>query len=462
MISTTIQRPGTFFTFVFTSRQGGFTPLPQRIGLIGIQTAANVAAHSVNRILTPEGADALFGVGSELALMCRAAFDLGGIRGQLPEIYGIPLAAPSGGLEAAAVSTITVTGAATVAEDLVVRIAGRSIRVGVTPDSSTEDIAAAIKGEVDAQTQRMPVTAAVATNVVTCTHRSPGVNGNDVRFEATSVPSGLSVAIAQTTPGAGAADIADALDATLGTDFNALALANHTDTDTTAAHAHVEEATQPGVKRWRHIFLAETGSLATAQTLAAVNDYRLVVAGYRNSPSLPGELAAALAALTFSTEIPNYNFDREVLPIFQPAAEDAWTVPEVEALLAAGVTPISPGAIVGRSQVEKLVTTQVTKNGAPFLPLRDITVSLVGFFVARQIDAQYALVEPADLDGIRDLVIDVDRRAEERGFIRNVDELLPAITIEEDPVVPGRANVNNPIEPVVPLHQAVFTVRAAV
>ena len=460
-LSITTQVPGAYFDFAFTTRQGGFVPLAQRVALVGIQTATTVPAGEVTELLSAEQADSLHGPGSELALMARAAFDLGALRGTLPRLYTVPLAEPAGGTEAATVTTLTVSGTAALADDLVLRIAGRPVRVAVTPTATPDDIAGAIKADIDRQTLIMPITATAAAAVVTCTHRSPGANGNDVAFDTISIPSGISVTIAQTTAGAGAADITPALDALLGLDINGVALANHTDTDITAAIASANEAWQPGTKRWRHFFLAETGTLATAQTLAAANDYRITVHGFRGSPSLPGEIAAVQAALTFAVDLPNYNYDGARVPLYPPRAADAWTTAELESLLAAGVTPLEPGEGDKRATVTKMVTTAVTKNGAPDYANRELGVSLTAAYHARQLDAQYARVKPATIDAIRDMVITVNKRAEAAGLLRNVDTQLPAITVTEDTAVPGRANIVNPIEPALPIHQAAFTIRTA-
>jgi phage tail sheath gpL-like len=467
MIAITREKPGTYFEFSYTSARGGFAPIPQRLALLGVQTASLFTANSfdplTHRVLSPEDGDTKFGRGSELALMIRAAFRIGSLRGQMPEIYGVPLAAPSGGGAAATVTTIAIVGTPTAADTLVIRIAGRSLQVPVTPASAQNGIAASLEAAIDAAAAELPVTAGVATNTVTCTQTSAGVWGNDVLFEKPHVPAGLTVTITQTVAGVGASDLEDALAATLTQDLFAIAMPNNTAGDVDLAADHLDEAWEAGSKKWRRIWFGENGTLSDAQTLAAQNDYRISVGALRDARSLPSEIAAACAALDYSESVPNFNFDGAELGLYGGDGDDAWTDAEIEALLDAGASPLQPSdARADRAKVVKLVTTQVSINSVASLILRDIVVPKVGTFVARQIDAEYALKAPDTLPAIRDLVLDVDRRAEALRYVRNVETLKEGVTVVEDPDVPSRALVKNPIEVVSPIHQAVFAIEVRV
>ncbi len=461
MIGSNIQRPGTYYRFTFTSARGGFRPLPQQIAVVGVQTGTTATAGEVYKVISPEQGDADFGAGSELALMLRAVFALGSARGKLPHVYAVPLDAPSELADQPAITTLTITGTAQTAGDLIVRIAGRTVRTGVLPTFTPNEIATALHTAIVAQDAELPVTADATDNVVTGTHRTNGVNGNDVVYEFVRAPAGLTVTIEQTQTGIGVADITGALDATLATDFNAIAIANHTAADVDIARDHLDEAWDAGSKRWRHVFLGDTGSLGSAQSLASADDFRFTVVAMRNSPSLPSEIAAATAALTFSEEKPNFNYDGAELPIFPCKASDAWTGAEIEALLAAGVTPLSRARRNDRVKVEKLVTTQVTQDDVDFLPLRDITTPLVSEFVARQLDATYAQRKPQNIDALSKLIVNVLLRVESAGFIRNVQSQIGDILVVEDEQVTTRAIATVPFIIVPPLHQVVFDLRAA-
>lgn len=467
MIAITREKPGTYFEFSFTSARGGFAPIPQRVALLGVQTASVLPADSfdplTHRVLSPEDGDTLFGRGSELALMLRVAFRIGSLRGRMPEIYGVPLAAPSGGGAAATTTTIVIAGTPTVTDVLVIRIAGRSLQVPVTPASTAASIAAVLEAAIDAAAADLPVTAGVSSATVTCTATSAGVWGNKVQFETAHLPTGITVTITQTVAGAGASDPEDALAATLTQDLSALALPNNTTTDVDTAADHLDEAWEAGAKKWRRVWFGENGSLSDAQTLAAQNDFRISVGALRNARSLPSEIAAACAVLDYSESAPNYNFDDALLALYGGDGDDAWTDAECEAVLDAGASPLQPSDTrPDRAKVVKLVTTQVSQNGVASLVLRDIAVPKVGAFVARQIDAEYALKRPETLPAIRDLVLDVDRRAEAVRYIRNVETLKEQVTVEEDPDVPSRALIANPLDVVSPIHQAVFGMQVRV
>ena len=464
-ISASIQSPGTYFEFLFTSKAGGFAPLPLQIALLGVTSTAATEGEPI-RVLTAEEADAAFGVGSELALMCRAAFAIGALKGTLPAIYGVPIAEATIG-PVTAVSTITIGGVPTAAQSLVVRIAGRTFTVPTTPTSTPTAIAADLKLLIDANSTVLPITAGVAAGVVTGTAVHAGENGNQVVYEVTEIPAGLTAVVTQTVVGAGVSDPQNALDAlSAGIDFNAIAMPNNTVTDVTKAVDHVNEnngAWAPGNKLWRRMWFGENGSLGDAQTLASADNYRISVAALRNARSLPSEIAAACAALSYSEESANFNFDGAQLDLYGGAQADAWTGPESESHLAAGVSPLQPDVTRDdRASVKKLVTTQVNINGFPSLVLRDIVVPKVAAFVARQHDAQYNILRPQTVDDIRDVILQVNRTAQGLRLIRNVESLKPQITAEEDPLIAGRALAKNPIEVVIPLHQAVFTLTVLV
>src|SRR4051812_23946302 len=106
-ISTSLRRPQTFH--VFTYQQGGrsLVPLPQRLLLIGTMKGGTAVAGTIYQVNDPQETDALFGVGTQLAMMCRKAFETCGFLGQGPSIYATGLAEPGGG--AAHTQTFTIT-----------------------------------------------------------------------------------------------------------------------------------------------------------------------------------------------------------------------------------------------------------------------------------------------------------------------------------------------------------------
>src|SRR5690606_18079254 len=114
-----------------------------------------------------------------------------------------------------ATQTLTLTGTATGAGVLALRLNGELVSVGVSIGDTATTIASNIVSAVAASLDG-PVTATAADGVVTFTARHKGVFGNDidvrVNYQADEVlPAGLTLAIAAGTAGAGNPDVAEAL-----------------------------------------------------------------------------------------------------------------------------------------------------------------------------------------------------------------------------------------------------------
>ena len=462
-IPTSLKRPGSFHTFLHTQAGRGLLPLPLRIALVGIRGASGTAPTGQPiQIFDALDGDAKLGRGSELALMVRAAFAQARLQGTNPEIWAVPMSEPNAG--ASTTQTATVTASSPSAGNLVLSIAGRILVVGVSSTDTASTIATAIKAEADRQKADLPVTATVAAGVVTFTHVNKGENGNDVVYSVVSVPSGVTVTLAQGTAGSGTVDVTTSLDALLDKQYDGIALANHKAADVTDATAHTAAAWGPGEKKYRWVFLGERGTLATGTSLASANDKTVVVISCEDSPALPCEIAAVAVVRAFGVEKPNANYDGVRLALPPPAAASAYTAPEVESALAGGATPLTPTSDGLGVKIERLVTTKTKENDAPFEALGDLAFSRTAAFLARQIDAAYSTrFQQETLDGrgdvlarIRDMVIEIHRAAETAGYIRDVDSFIDQILVEEASSPVGRVLVVAPFRVASPLHQAVF------
>jgi phage tail sheath gpL-like len=465
-VPSTKRRPGGYAQYKFVPSGNQLTPLPLRIVAVAQgSTAGTLAVDTPTQIFDEDDADAKAGRGSELALMLRKMFDQAALMGASPEIWACRVDAPAG---VAAQNTLTVTGTATGSGTLALRAAGRTLYVGVSTGDSADTVAAAIKAQWDLAASDLPGTAAVTTNVVTVTAAQPGVTGNDTVFSTDTPIAGLTVGYAQSIPGTGVANIATALDALFSRDYDAVALANHAAADVTNAIAHVSAAWGYSQQRPRHVVIGERGSLGTAQALAtAANDKSIIVVNAEGTGSTPGEIAAAAALAWFSFEAPNVNMDGTRLALFAPAAALAYTDTEVESALAGGVTPLTPTAD-GQLKIEMLITTATSLAGVPFEGLKEAAMSRTAAWMGRQIHARFTAefrqevltTSPQQgisvLDRIRDMVVSVQRAAESLGYIRNVDDYLEQIIVEEAVAPAGRVNVTNPFRVAGPLHQAVF------
>lgn len=465
LLPTSKRRPGAFHQFKFQASAGSLVPLPLRIVIVAEKSAAGTAVVEVPvQLFDEDDADLKCGKGSFAALMARVALtqiDLGGIGG--PEIWVCPTIEPAAG--AAAVQTMTITGPATEAGNIVFRIAGRTITVGVSNADAQNTIATAIDNAVDAVKHLVPVTSGAAANVVSFTNTTKGVNGNDVVYEVISKPAGVGIVFAQSVAGAGTAPITNPLAALYNQRYHAVCLNNHVVGDAAVLLADVAAAWSFANENYRFAFLGERGSLGTAQTLqAAYNDYRVVVVSCEGTPSLPGEIAIATAAAEFSRELPNANLDGERLALYPPSATLAFTDAEIESALNGGVTPLTPdGTFV---KIERLVTTQITSGGVPFEPLRDIAYPRTAAYIAEQCNIgfesgfkQEVLDDDPDSDiraRVRDMVIAVHRAAQSLRILRDVDSFLDQIAVEIAASPSGRLVIYDPFRVAGPAHQGDF------
>lgn len=472
-IPTSLRRPQTFHRFIYSLSGRSLVPLPLRIALVGIQaTAGTATAGTVYEIFDVTQSDALFGVGSELALMCRKAFEAGALIGKGPRIYAVGITAPTGGSTAATAKTITASGTATEAGNVILRVAGRTYSIGVANGDTAATVAAAMEDMLDQFAEELPVTAAVVGAVVTTTHAAKGVNGDDVVITIDSKPAGLAFVVATSVAGNGVVDIGTTLDALLPDEYDGIAIANHAAADITDINTHLASAWGVAEKKWRWIFVGEPGSIGTGTALAsAANHHGCIVASCEGSPSLPGELATALCFGAFSRERPNANYNGMKLPIFPPSSAIAYTGSEVESAIAAGLTALTPVLTPQRAivpavvKVERMITTKTTEGGNPFEPLRDLGVSRTGAAIARQVDIAYTSRFGADAnpdgvlltedteDQVEDMIKSILFAYQDRSVIEDVETDITALVVERDPDAVGRINTDIPYHVVVGLHQ---------
>ncbi len=465
-VPSNIRSPGSYHTFVFTAAVAGLLALPQRVALVGMKSAAGTAtAEQPVEVFDGTDADAKFGAGSELALMCRKAFEQGMMNGgAMPKIWGCPIAEPGAGTAHA--KTLTFTGPATQDGNVEFTVAGRPIIVGVANGASANTIAAAVEKALDSKANTLPVTAGVAAAVVTCTHVTKGENGQDVDYTTKKLPTGVGLAYADGAAGAGVVDITNALDALLDKDYDAVAIANRKAADITDAKANTTIAWGFAQKRYRHIVMGDPTTLSAAQTLAAAsNDYTVIIASCEDSPSLPGEIATAVAVYAWAKDRPNANCDYGKLALYPPPlASSVFTATERESLLEAGVTPLIPTAEGDALQIVRLVTTKVTTNSAPDYATFDLAVTRTAAYRARQIDARYAqefpqelmVVDPDDpsnvLLRVADMIFGVDTTMEAARMLRDVEALRASLQVVES-ATQGRVDADSWFRVVSPLHQ---------
>lgn len=462
--------PGSWVEFDTTTGSRGLVPITRRAALIGVRTTGvGTAVNGVPyQIFTEAAADAYFGVGSELAIMCRAAMKAARKAGTSPEIWAVSIAEAAG---VKGTRTFTVTGPATASGDVVFRIMGRTLRAPVVNGDSANTVAASIKSTIDAMaaTGDLQGVGSVATNVATFTLTNIGVNGVDLFVEVVSVPSGVGVTAAVGVTGTGAAVIQPALDALVDKHYHAIVIANHTSTDVTSIAGYTTSRSAPGVKKWSFGFIPVTSTLSAATTLAtAANSEYCVIPCFEASPVMPGELAAMTAVMRLAVDDPSLTFSGTEMPadlyacpaasVFTPGAGG-----EVESALAGGVTPFSV-TDNGRVYCVRLITTRTTVNSAPYTLLRDFGVPYTLVYVGVQHDILAAsfFADPANkkMDASmmrrwRSALLNMLRGIEALTYIQNVELHKAEVIVEPHPTVPTRVVDSIPVSVVPGAEQSV-------
>lgn len=477
-LPSSVRRPLTAHSFLYSSGSRSLVPIDRRIALLGIKSnAGTLAVATPTEVFDTVTSDTLAGVGSELALMARATFAQFQREGRSCHLFLVTIAEPGAG--AARVVTLTVTGPATESGTYIYRIAGRPITFGVTAGDTANTVAAALKAAIDAQGPILPLTAAVVGAVVTVTLRYKGANGNDVQFREEQGIAGIAVAYAQTTAGAGTVDLTASLD-TLMQKFDGVVTANGDANDVTDLSTHLAACNTSTAKKWRRGWMCEPGSIGAATVHAgSFNDVAAHVLCCEGVESLPGEVAGAMAASYHTATRPNPNLNGRKIVAYPPVTSLAFTETEQETALGVGVTPFVPVTTGSGSQVDgllklvKLTTTKTLEGAVPVEWPRLPAVSQVGWAIAEQIDSKFAerfgpdanpdgaLVDGTIRGRVRDLVVDVLYTAEEATWVRDVDDVLPAILVEIDGSVATRVNTALEYVPVVPLDQAAFVHRVS-
>lgn len=464
-IPSTTRKPGVYNELDAVSGATGLVPVELRLLVVGIMGSGGTATANVPvQVFDEADADTKLDQGSEAALGCRKALAQFKRLGIAAELWAIGLADPGG---TAAQQTLTVAGTATEDGDVEFRVAGRTLRAGVSNGDTAAEVATAIKDAIQAQVAVLPVTAAidgVTAEEVESTANYTGVNGEDIAYSVESTPAGITVTLGTGATGAGVASLTTALANALAKDFRAIAIGNHTSTDVTAFDTHLDSAWAAAAKRWRFGLMAETGTLSAANTLAAAaNDYRQAVISYEDCPNLPIEVAAAVGASLVargSTQA-NYNWDAEELDLYVPPDASAYSDPEIESALSSGSTPLAPSENGATTELVRLITTKTTEGGNPFEQTKDVATINGWIHTIRQIDARYSQrfkgvnKSAAVLKRMRSDALEVLGALEEQGVTQNVEEHKDELVVETDAVIASRAVVQVP-ESIVPnLHQIV-------
>lgn len=467
VLATSNKVPGSYIEVQFGVGQASAGDAPRKVCLVGHKLASGTATADVPvQVFSVDDAKTLFGQGSELHRMCRAAFRVH------PSItlWCVPITPP---VSVAATGTFVLTGTATAAGTYNVYVEGELIQVAIAAGDTAAVAAGLVRDAINDQSD-WPVTAGLATATVTATARHHGTRGNNISFRTSGTVAGLTATHASgfLTGGTGTDTLTNARAAMASERFHLIAPAQDTSAELQAWRTHVNDNALPVEGRRQQLVGATNVALASAITIAtALNAARCQVAWHYNADDPPAQVAAAVAAGRALLEeadpaAPMSQSHGTVLSGLRPQVSSADRPLNTELISALnnGVTPLSMDdagnvyicrSITSRSQDSQsnpnYATLDTSKVTAPDFLADDLQVWWSGFV---QVNGKVA---PDDPDGnppdpgvatplmIKDGIYGRIKALEPNVFV-NVDANLPSLIVELAETPDGRVNALIPVD----------------
>ncbi|MCP1291135.1 MULTISPECIES: phage tail sheath C-terminal domain-containing protein [Chromobacterium] len=453
-IPASIRKPGKYFEFNTKLAVRTLPGNPQRVLVIGQRFADSAQpALAALDVFSDEQAAQAFGRGSYAHLLARAAINAN------PYLQLSVIAVDDADSAAAAVGTFTFTGPATGAGVASLFIGGRRIDVAVAAGDDAAKIAAAAKAAVD-KLADLPVTAAAAKEVLTLTARHKGAAGNAVALKAQEQIAGLGITVGAMKGGAADPDIAPALAAVVSGGHHIVVNPFNNDTAFTALRTHLDFVSGPMEQRGAIGVVGAVGALSEVSAVASkLASGRVSAAWYRGSAKLPGELAAAYAAVIASEEDPARplnTLELKGLDVVELAARTSRT--EQENALYNGVTPLEVGPGERVQIVRSISTYTKDAQGVDDVSLLDLTTIRTLDYVRRACRERVALRFPREKlsdrtpSKVRSELLDVLYKLEELEIIEAVEANKDGLIVERDAQDVNRLDAKIPVDVVNGLH----------
>lgn len=452
-IPSSIRKPGKYFEF---NTKLAVRTLPgnlQKVVIVGQRIAAGtVAANVVTDIFSDAEGATYFGQGSQLHLMCRAAIKAN------PYLALQAIAMDDAGAGVAASGTVTVTGPATGAGVLTVKVAGKLVQIAIAATDSATAIAVALAVQIALQPD-LPVTAAAVAGVVMLTAKNKGTQGNSIKIEASTTAAGTTVAVVAMANGATDPTMATALATIFGAGHNIIISAWNDQTSLTALRTHLDNVSGPLEQRGAVGIYAHTGTLAASTTLSALINAGRISAPNFKVPEQPCELAAAYGAVVASEEDPARPLNLlELKGITAPALADRLGRVEQENALYNGVTPLEVGPGEKVQIVRAITTYTLDAQSIPDIALLDLTTIRTLDYVRKACRERISLRFPREklsertAPKVRSELLDVLYKLEELEIVEMVEANKDGLIVERDLQDPNRLNARIPVDVVNGLH----------
>lgn len=456
-----IRTPGSYVEFDNSRAVQGLPQQLHKILVLGQRRSTGLVLAGIpTRITSAAQAEEAFGRGSMLSHMLAA------VKLANPRTDCWALALDDVGAGAAAVGSLTFTGVPTENGTVHLFLGGVYVPVPIAAGTAATATAAAVIAAINAKTD-LPVTAlidGVVTTKVNITFRHKGEIGNayDLRLNygfGQRLPTSLTVALVAFTGGTSNPDVATAIAAIAGSQYNTVISPWSDSINLGKIEADLATRWGPMDQRDGHAFAAIPGTLGAMLAIgAARNSPHLTLVGSGKSPSPPWLWASVAGAVDAGEPDPARPRQTLLLPGLQPAADvDRLGRDDRELLLRDGVssTVVDDG---GRVLVERLITTyQTNAGGTPDISYLDIetmrTLAYLRFSTRARISLRFPRHKLAS-DGtqfaagqavatpslIRAELLHLFREWETAGLVEGFEQFKADLLVERSATDPNRVD----------------------
>lgn len=451
-IPNVLLTPGAYIENDSSRAVEGLADLPLRILVIGGRlSTGSIPVNTLARVLSKDDGPAMFGRGSQLALMLAKLKNVN----KFAEVFAIGQTTSG----TAATKTITVTGPATSDGTLHFLVNGNKVDVAVLNGTAQNDIATAIDTAFALYEADWMYTFAVATNVVTGTSRHGAAFSSDFDIqlnyydrEELDMPAGVTVTIAAGVAGATDPDVTAALAAIGDEWFTDIVLGYNLDANMDIVEAELEDNFGPMLQKDGRVWVGHRGSHANHLTYGDSRNspFSLVIPTGSNSPHSPWEWAAAFCGVSATEPDPiRPRQNMKVAGILPPPRESVYTREERNLLLDGGIsTWITDKS--GALYIERLVTTYQTNaqsvDDTTFMNLETMLgLMAIRYTTRARIQLKYPRHKLADDNAnygpgqavvtpkvIRGEMISLFREWEQRAWVEGFDQFKAELIVERN------------------------------
>ncbi|HDL8284782.1 TPA: phage tail sheath subtilisin-like domain-containing protein [Yersinia enterocolitica] len=453
-IPSSIRKPGKYMEFNTRLAVRTLPSNQQLVLIIGQMLPTGSALPLVaTNVFSDSQAAELFGHGSQAHLMAIDAITSN--RYLQLQMLGVP--DDAAGVEAT--GTLTLTGTASTSGVVSLWVGDIRINAAVAATDTPTEIASNLIAAMASLTA-LPVSAAAAEGVITLTCHHKGALGNDIKLRAQSTAGGVTTAVVAMSGGEIDPDIAPALAAVFAAGHNIIVCPYSTTEALTALRQHLDEVGGPMEQRGAIGVAGWPKSLSTGTTLSGdINEGRITIGWHNGSVKLPGQIAAAYAAVIASEEDPARPLNTLVMSSLDVTAlADRPGRNEQENALHNGLTPFEVGAGNTVQIVRAISTYTKSLAGTPDVSLLDITTIRTLDYVRKACRERIELRFPRDKlntrtgPKVRSELLDVLLKLEELEIVEEVSANQSALIVERDSEDVNRLNAAIPVDIVNGLH----------